>query len=70
MATYALPPAAARSGRERALDLFPELGVRLAAPARTLSGGEQQMLVLAQACVRAALCAHRRAVPGAGAGGA
>ncbi len=50
VATYALPPAAARSGRERALDLFPELG-RLAAPARTLSGGEQQMLVLAQALV-------------------
>jgi branched-chain amino acid transport system ATP-binding protein len=51
VATYALPAAPARAGRERALDLFPELGRRLAAPARTLSGGEQQMLVLAQALV-------------------
>ncbi len=51
VATYALPAGQARSGRERALDLFPEIGRRLAAPARTLSGGEQQMLVLAQALV-------------------
>lgn len=51
VATYALAAAQARAGRERALDLFPELGRRLDAPARTLSGGEQQMLVLAQALV-------------------
>jgi branched-chain amino acid transport system ATP-binding protein len=51
VATYAMPAAQARAGRERALDLFPELGRRLGAPARTLSGGEQQMLVLAQALV-------------------
>ena len=51
VATYALPAAPAPAGRERALDLFPELGRRLAASARTLSGGEQQMLVLAQALV-------------------
>ncbi len=51
VATYAMPAAQARAGRERALDLFPEIGRRLGAPARTLSGGEQQMLVLAQALV-------------------
>ena len=31
--------------------MFPELQKRLAAPARALSGGEQQMVVLAQALV-------------------
>ena len=51
VATYALSRAQARAGRERALELFPEIGRRLAAPARTLSGGEQQMVVLAQALV-------------------
>ena len=39
------------SGRARALDLFPELKKRMDAPARALSGGEQQMVVLAQALV-------------------
>jgi branched-chain amino acid transport system ATP-binding protein len=48
---YALPRAQAQAGRERALELFPELEKRLGAPARALSGGEQQMLVLAQALV-------------------
>jgi branched-chain amino acid transport system ATP-binding protein len=33
------------------LELFPQLGNRLAALARTLSGGEQQMVVLAQALI-------------------
>jgi branched-chain amino acid transport system ATP-binding protein len=33
------------------LELFPQLGHRLAAAARTLSGGEQQMVVLAQALI-------------------
>ncbi|HEY6276001.1 MAG TPA: ABC transporter ATP-binding protein [Streptosporangiaceae bacterium] len=51
VATYALAKEQARSGREWALELFPELGRRLSAPGRTLSGGEQQMLVLAQALV-------------------
>jgi branched-chain amino acid transport system ATP-binding protein len=51
IATYALPREQARAGRKRALDLFPELSRRLSARARTLSGGEQQMLVLAQALV-------------------
>jgi len=36
---------------ERALDMFPELRSRLSARAGTLSGGQQQMLVLAQAIV-------------------
>jgi branched-chain amino acid transport system ATP-binding protein len=51
IATYALPREQARAGRKWALDLFPELSRRLSARARTLSGGEQQMLVLAQALV-------------------
>jgi branched-chain amino acid transport system ATP-binding protein len=50
-ATYALSREQAQAGRGRALDLFPELSRRLSARARTLSGGEQQMLVLAQALV-------------------
>src|SRR6476646_11454892 len=51
VATYALAREQARAGRKRALELFPELSRRLSARARTLSGGEQQMLVLAQALV-------------------
>jgi branched-chain amino acid transport system ATP-binding protein len=51
VATYALSREQAHSGRERVLELFPELSRRLSARARTLSGGEQQMLVLAQALV-------------------
>ena len=51
MATYALSRDEGRAGRERALELFPELTKRLDTTARLLSGGEQQMLVLAQALV-------------------
>ncbi len=51
VATYSLPREAARAGRAWALEVFPELGKRLSAQARTLSGGEQQMVVLAQALV-------------------
>jgi branched-chain amino acid transport system ATP-binding protein len=51
VATYALSKDEARSGRERALELFPELEPRMDTSARSLSGGEQQMLVLAQALV-------------------
>jgi branched-chain amino acid transport system ATP-binding protein len=51
MATYALSREAAVAGRARALELFPALGSRMTMPARSLSGGEQQMVVLAQALV-------------------
>ncbi len=51
VATYSLPRDAAKAGRARALEVFPELEKRLSAQARTLSGGEQQMVVLAQALV-------------------
>jgi branched-chain amino acid transport system ATP-binding protein len=53
VATYALPTPQAKAGRARALELFPELTKRLTQPARALSGGEQQMVVLAQALVSA-----------------
>ena len=51
VATYALSKQDAAEGRARALELFPRLGERLTVPARLLSGGEQQMVVLAQALV-------------------
>jgi branched-chain amino acid transport system ATP-binding protein len=51
VACYSLSREDARAGRKRALELFPELEKRLSAPARALSGGEQQMVVLAQALV-------------------
>jgi branched-chain amino acid transport system ATP-binding protein len=51
VASYALPREQAQAGRARVLELFPQLGNRLAAVARTLSGGEQQMVVLAQALI-------------------
>ena len=51
VATYTLSKAAAAQGRARALELFPRLSERLNVPARLLSGGEQQMVVLAQALV-------------------
>ena len=51
VATYSLSSSKAKAGRARALELFPELQKRLGAQARSLSGGEQQMVVLAQALV-------------------
>jgi branched-chain amino acid transport system ATP-binding protein len=51
VATYTLSGADAEAGRKRALELFPELEKRLDYAARSLSGGEQQMVVLAQALV-------------------
>ena len=51
VATYTLSGADAEAGRKRALELFPELEKRLEYSARSLSGGEQQMVVLAQAMV-------------------
>jgi branched-chain amino acid transport system ATP-binding protein len=53
VATYALSRQAAADGRARALELFPRLAERLNSQARLLSGGEQQMVVLAQALVSA-----------------
>ncbi|SRR5258708_606501 len=49
VATYAQPREQARAARARVLELFPELSRRLDTEARALSGGEQQMVVLAQA---------------------
>jgi branched-chain amino acid transport system ATP-binding protein len=51
VASYALPRAEQKAGHDRVLDLFPQLTRRLTALARTLSGGEQQMVVLAQALI-------------------
>ena len=51
VATYTMAKKAAAEGRARALELFPRLAERLTVPARSLSGGEQQMVVLAQALV-------------------
>jgi branched-chain amino acid transport system ATP-binding protein len=49
VATYALSREEGASGVQRALELFPELKARWRIAARSLSGGEQQMVVLAQA---------------------
>jgi branched-chain amino acid transport system ATP-binding protein len=51
VACYSLSPEEERAGRDWALELFPELTQRLDTSARSLSGGEQHMLVLAQALV-------------------
>jgi len=51
VATYSLSRSEAKEGLNTALELFPELQKRLEVPGRLLSGGEQQMLVLAQALV-------------------
>jgi len=51
VATFALSREEAEAGRTRALELFPELEKRLYSLASLMSGGEQQMLVLAQALV-------------------
>jgi len=51
VATYSLKGKAADEGRARALEMFPELQKRLTTATRSLSGGEQQMVVLAQALV-------------------
>jgi branched-chain amino acid transport system ATP-binding protein len=51
VATYSMSRADARAGIARALELFPPLERRWKTAARSLSGGEQQMVVLAQALV-------------------
>jgi len=51
VATYMLGKSDGRKGVAYALELFPELQKRWTAQARSLSGGEQQMVVLAQALV-------------------
>jgi branched-chain amino acid transport system ATP-binding protein len=51
VATYSLSSSAATAGVDYALELFPELRARWRVNGRHLSGGEQQMLVLAQAIV-------------------
>jgi branched-chain amino acid transport system ATP-binding protein len=51
VATYSLSRDEASAGIKYALDLFPELEKRWDVHARSLSGGEQQMVVLAQALV-------------------
>ena len=51
VATYMLDKEQARQGVAYALELFPELQKRWTIQARSLSGGEQQMVVLAQALV-------------------
>ena len=49
VATYNLPNDEAEAGIAYAMQLFPELERRFGTTARSLSGGEQQMVVLAQA---------------------
>jgi branched-chain amino acid transport system ATP-binding protein len=51
IATYTLSRGDAARARKRALEMFPELEKRLGQNGRSLSGGEQQMVVLAQALV-------------------
>ncbi len=51
VATYALSRQDAATGIDHALELFPELKARWTIQGRYLSGGEQQMVVLAQAIV-------------------
>jgi branched-chain amino acid transport system ATP-binding protein len=51
VATFSLSREDASNGIKYALELFPELEKRWDVPARSLSGGEQQMVVLAQALV-------------------
>ena len=51
VATYSLGRERRRRASQYAIELFPHLETRWKAVARTLSGGEQQMVVLAQALV-------------------
>jgi len=51
VACYALSKSEAAEGQERIAQTFPELEKLMSAQAQALSGGEQQMLVLAQALI-------------------
>jgi branched-chain amino acid transport system ATP-binding protein len=51
VATYSLSRGDATEGMNYALEMFPQLKERLGTQSRSLSGGEQQMVVLAQALV-------------------
>jgi branched-chain amino acid transport system ATP-binding protein len=51
VATYTLPEAESAGGSDYVRELFPELERLLGRPAGMLSGGEQQMVVLAQALI-------------------
>ena len=51
VSTYSLSKADSQAGIEYAMSLFPELEARYNQLGRTLSGGQQQMLVLAQGLV-------------------
>jgi branched-chain amino acid transport system ATP-binding protein len=51
VATYSLSQKDAKGAIDHALEIFPQLKARWGSVARTLSGGEQQMVVLAQALV-------------------
>jgi branched-chain amino acid transport system ATP-binding protein len=52
LAGYGLPAAQRKSQVEEALDVFPEIKAKRADKAVTLSGGQQQMLAVAQGLVR------------------
>ena len=51
VATFSLPKGESATGLEYALEMFPELEQRFGTRSQSLSGGEQQMVVLAQALV-------------------
>jgi branched-chain amino acid transport system ATP-binding protein len=51
VSTYALSKSDSQAGIDYAISLFPELEMRYDQPGSTLSGGQQQMLVLAQGLV-------------------
>jgi len=48
MGGFSLPASESKTNRERVLDLFPRLRERIGQKARTLSGGERQMLAVAR----------------------
>ncbi|TDP72341.1 ABC transporter ATP-binding protein [Roseateles toxinivorans] len=53
VAASALPAAEVPAALQRVLAVFPELEVKLAQPAKSLSGGQKQMVCIAQALIAA-----------------